>query len=147
MNTNPESDVSKISRVFNAGSYEMNDVYDFISEAVRADDNDTASLKMTADEIFANIMSYAYEEDADKWVELEIYPAGETVTMRFIDGGRPFDPISAPAPDTTLSAGEREIGGLGIYIALSVMDEVSYLRSGGRNILTTQKRIMPIRNR
>jgi anti-sigma regulatory factor (Ser/Thr protein kinase) len=141
MNINPEFGVSKITRVFYAGAYKMDDVYDFISEAVHASNADVSLLKMVADEIFANIMSYAYEKDADKWVALDICLEDETVTMTFIDGGRPFDPISAPTPDVTLSAAEREIGGLGIYIARSVMDEASYSRNGDRNILTARKKI------
>ena len=122
----------------------MNEVYDFISETlvlIRADGKDTASLEMVADEIFANIMSYAYEERADKWVELSMCLKDGTVTMTFTDGGRPFDPLGAPTPDISLSADEREIGGLGIHIVRSVMDDVSYLRDGNKNILTTRKKI------
>ena len=144
MNNKPEFPVLKTSRVFNACAYEMSEVYEFISEVLafaRASRNDTASLKMVADEIFTNIMSYAYEEGGDKWAELSMCLEGETVTMTFIDGGRAFDPLTVPAPDITLSAGEREIGGLGIHLVRSVMDDVSYLRDGDRNILTIRKKI------
>ena len=146
MNVNPEFFVSKMSRVFRAGAYEMGDVYNFISDVmanVSANGKDVAVLEMVADEIFTNIMNYAYEREkcADKWVTLEISLDGEAVTMAFIDGGRPFDPLATPTPDITLSADEREIGGLGIHIMRSVMDDVSYLRDGDKNILTTRKKI------
>ena len=146
MNVNPDFFVSKNSRVFNAGAYGMNEVYDFISvtlASVRASEQNVALLEMVADEIFTNIMSYAYEEDADKWVALEMRLEDETVTMTFTDGGRPFDPLETPPPDITLPASERKIGGLGIHIVRTVMDDVSYLRDGGRNILTGRKKIKP----
>ena len=88
-------------------------------------------------------MSYAYESEksADKWAVLEICMEDEAVTMTFIDGGLPFDPLEAPTPDITLSAADRKIGGLGIHIVRSVMDDVSYLRNGNRNVLTTRKKM------
>jgi len=144
MNTNPEFSVSKVSRIFNAETFDMNDVYDFISGTlapVRVNDTVIASLKMVADEVFTNVMSYAYEEGADKWVTFSICLEDKTVTMTFIDGGRQFDPLEVEAPDISLSADDRKIGGLGIHIVRSVMDDVSYLRDGDRNILTTRKKI------
>ena len=140
--------MKKISRVFHAEAYEMNDVYAFISGALvpmRASGKDVALLEMVADEIFTNVMSYAYELEQcpDKWVTLEMCLDldGETVTMTFIDGGRPFDPLKAPTPDITLSASERAIGGLGIHIVRSVMEDVHYARDADKNILTTRKKI------
>ena len=145
MDINSELPFSKISRVFNDGAYEMSDVYSFISGAllsVCADDKNIASLEMVADEIIANIMSYAYEEGSNKWITLEICVKDETATITFMDGGRPFDPLNdAPIPDISLPSDERELGGLGIYIVRSVMDDVSYSRDGNINILTTRKKI------
>ena len=145
MDINSGLPFSKISRIFNDGAYEMSDVYNFISDAlapVCANDKDIASLEMVADEIVGNIMSYAYEENDDKWLTLEICLKDEMATMTFIDGGRPFDPLNdAPIPDISLSSDERELGGLGIYIVRSVMDDVNYLRDGAINILMTRKKI------
>ena len=120
----------------------MSEVYDTISgilTVARVKEADAASLKMVTDEVLTNIMSYAYEEDADKWVMLEICLEGDVVTITFTDGGYPFDPLNAPEPDVTLSAEEREIGGLGIFLLRSIMDDVNYLRDGDRNILTVRK--------
>ncbi|MDR0653168.1 MAG: ATP-binding protein [Synergistaceae bacterium] len=63
--------------------------------------------------------------------------------MAFVDGGRPFDPTSAPAPapDITHPAKERGPGGLGIHIARSAVDTMCYSRVDGRNILTLRKRM------
>jgi anti-sigma regulatory factor (Ser/Thr protein kinase) len=57
------------------------------------------------------------------------------------DRGVPFDPLKKPDPDITLSAEEREIGGLGIFIARKTMDSITYAHENGRNILTMTKTI------
>ena len=62
------------------------------------------------------------------------------VTVRFADNGRPYDPTQKEDPDVTLSAEERGIGGLGIFMVKQMMDEVAYSYQDGRNILTLEKR-------
>jgi anti-sigma regulatory factor (Ser/Thr protein kinase) len=57
------------------------------------------------------------------------------------DKGVPFDPLKKPDPDITLSAEEREIGGLGIFITKKTMDTVTYAYENGENILTMTKKI------
>ena len=61
------------------------------------------------------------------------------VTLRFSDNGRPYDPTEKPDPDTTQSAEEREVGGLGIFMVKKLMDEVTYEYADGSNILTLVK--------
>ena len=58
-----------------------------------------------------------------------------------IDGGSPYDPTSAKEPDVTLSAEERSIGGLGLFIVKKTMDDVAYRRDGSKNILTITKKL------
>lgn len=60
-------------------------------------------------------------------------------TLRFSDNGRPYDPTEKPDPDTTQSAEEREVGGLGIFMVKKLMDEVTYEYADGSNILTLVK--------
>ena len=64
-----------------------------------------------------------------------------TITFRMTDKGTPFDPLQKPDPDITLSAEEREIGGLGIFITKKTMNSVSYAYENGENILTMIKKI------
>ena len=64
-----------------------------------------------------------------------------TVTFRMTDKGIPFDPLKKPDPDITLSAEERDIGGLGIFITKKTMDSVHYANENGENILTMHKKI------
>ncbi|MBP5247976.1 MAG: ATP-binding protein, partial [Fibrobacter sp.] len=59
--------------------------------------------------------------------------------ITFIDHGVPFDPLARPDPDTTLSAAERQIGGLGIFMVKKTMDKMEYSREGEKNILTIEK--------
>ena len=61
--------------------------------------------------------------------------------ITFIDKGVPYDPLTRPDPDITLSAEERQIGGLGIYMVKRSMDDLAYRREDGRNVLTIRKRI------
>ena len=61
------------------------------------------------------------------------------VILEFLDNGRPFDPLTVSEADTTLPAGEREIGGLGILLVKKSMDQISYAYKDGKNILTLKK--------
>ena len=94
-------------------------------------------LLVAADEIFANIVRYS---GATRWsltVELAHYPDG--VRLVFADDGIPFDPLAHRDPDTTLSAEDRETGGLGILIVKKTMSPVTYRRRNGMNVLTMRK--------
>ena len=64
-----------------------------------------------------------------------------TAVITLIDGGIPYDPLAKEDPDVTLSAEEREIGGLGIFMAKKNMDEMTYKYEDGKNILTCRKKI------
>ena len=98
-------------------------------------------LDIAPDEVFSNIVHYAYEDstgDATVWVERLDPPA---IRMTFIDGGKPYNPLQKEDPNTALSAEERQIGGLGIYMVKKSMDEVTYRYHEGQNILTIVKNI------
>ena len=97
-------------------------------------------IDVAIDEIFANIANYAYpggEGKATIRYGRTSDPNGIEIT--FIDSGIPFDPLKAKEPDTTLSAEEREIGGLGIYMVRKSMDDVRYEYKDRHNILTIRK--------
>ena len=98
-------------------------------------------LDVAVEEIFVNIASYAYEE-GEGMADIEI--DDETpgiVSIKFTDSGIPYDPLAKPDPDTTLSADERQIGGLGIFMVKKSMDDMAYEYSDGKNILTIRKNI------
>ncbi|MBE5970237.1 MAG: HAMP domain-containing protein [Lachnospiraceae bacterium] len=91
------------------------------------------------EELFINVAHYAYQgRVGDVRVSLSI--KDNTLTLSLKDNGVPFDPLSKVDPDITLSADERSIGGLGIYMVKKTMDEVKYKYKDGMNILTVIKR-------
>lgn len=99
-------------------------------------------IGLAAEEIFVNIASYAYTQKRGKaTVRVEVSGEPVTLTITFMDHGIPYDPLAKTDPDVTLSAAEREIGGLGIFITKKTMDDVSYEYSDGRNILKLKKHL------
>lgn len=98
-------------------------------------------IDIAIDELFGNIAHYAYDPDvgpATVRVEVDEEPC---VIITFIDNGVPYDPLGKEDPDITLSAEEREIGGLGVYMVKKSMDDISYEYRDGQNILRIKKRI------
>lgn len=94
-------------------------------------------MNIAVDEIFSNIVSYSNATIATIRCGL----MGESVILRFCDDGMPYDPTQKENPDTTLSADEREIGGLGIYMVKKSMDSVEYMYQNGQNVLTIKKKL------
>ena len=99
-------------------------------------------LLIAADEVFTNIVSYAYSDAAGP-VEVSAEQDGKVFRLIFADAGKPFDPLKAADPDINSPLEERQIGGLGIFVVKKLMDKVEYRREDNRNILTLTKRISP----
>lgn len=99
-------------------------------------------IDVAIDELLANIASYAYAPGTgDVTVRFDFDADSRIATVTFIDAGVPYDPLGKPDPDVTLDAGEREVGGLGIFLVKKTMDDMTYARRDGRNVLTIHKRI------
>lgn len=99
-------------------------------------------IDVAVEEIFVNISHYAYAPGiGPATVRVEATPEPRTVTITFSDRGVPYDPLAKPDPDVTLSAEERQIGGLGIYMVKKSMDEMRYVYRDGQNILMMKKNI------
>ncbi len=97
-------------------------------------------IDIAVEEIFVNVAHYAYTPNVGK-VKIRLEkPADSTgVDITFIDSGIPYDPLAKPDPDVTLSAEERQIGGLGIFMVKKSMDSMLYEYTDGQNILTMRK--------
>ena len=94
------------------------------------------------EEVFVNVAHYAYGEgQGDVNFRIGFDEESRQVTFRMADGGIPFNPLQKPDPDITLSAQDREIGGLGIFITKKTMDTLDYTYENGQNILTMTKKI------
>lgn len=128
---------------------ELNRVSAFVDEQLEAHDcpfKAQMQIDVAVEEVFVNIASYAYAPgDGEASISVEFpEPGGEgpdrpCVLIRFEDAGVPFDPLAKTDPDVTLSAEERAVGGLGIFMVKKNMDEVYYVYEDGKNILTLCK--------
>ncbi len=99
-------------------------------------------IDIAIEEIFVNIARYAYTSGTGKAdVTVEITDTPKTVFITFSDSGRPYNPLEKSDPDITLSAEERQIGGLGIFMVKKSMDEMRYEYLKGRNNLTLVKKL------
>ena len=120
-------------------------VTDFVNEQLEALDcpmKAQMQIDIAIDELFGNIAHYAYSPNVgEATVRVEVLEEPLSVVISFIDGGIPYDPLSAQDPDTTLAAEERAIGGLGIFMVKKSMDEITYRYEGGKNILTIRKQL------
>ncbi len=99
-------------------------------------------IDVSVEELFVNIANYAYAPGtgpATIRVTKQNDPKGVAIT--FIDSGVPYNPVAKEDPDITLSAEERQIGGLGIYMAKKSMDSIEYEYTDGQNMLTIKKAI------
>ena len=133
------------SKIFPAKTDSLSDVLAFIEQKL---ETFNCSMKLQTaicvaiEEVFVNVAHYAYK-DGDGIVEFNITFDEESrkVTFQMIDSGIPFDPLKKEDPDISLSAEERNIGGLGIFITKKTMDNLSYAYENGKNILTMTKNI------
>lgn len=99
-----------------------------------------AQIDIAVEEIFVNIAHYAYcPGKGPATIEVEVKDDPLSVELTFIDGGVQYDPLAKEDPDLTLSAEEREIGGLGIFMVKESMDNVEYEYINGKNILRIKK--------
>ena len=97
-------------------------------------------IGIAVEEIFVNIAHYAYPSgEGCAVVRVEKTEEPCAVTITFIDSGIPYDPLAKDDPDVTLSAEDREIGGLGIFMTKQLMDDVEYAYRNGQNILKIRK--------
>ncbi|MBR6407156.1 MAG: SpoIIE family protein phosphatase [Clostridia bacterium] len=97
-------------------------------------------IGVSVEEIFVNIANYAYAPETGRaTVRVETSDDPAKVSVTFIDWGVPYDPLEKKDPDVTLTAEERDVGGLGIFLTKKIMDDLSYEYREGKNILTMRK--------
>ena len=124
---------NQFTAVPDAGSYTA--VQDFLTERMESADLSLrvqSRVQVAADEIWSNIVHYS----GATWAAVELCREGETLLLRFSDDGKPYDPTAAPEPDVTLSADERQIGGLGLHMVRKMTTAMTYRHEDGENRLT-----------
>lgn len=132
-----------VYREFAAKKDSLNEILEFVDselEKVSAPMKVMTQMDVSIEEIFVNIASYAYSDNANASAEIGVEASANQITVVFEDSGIPFDPLAKADPDITLSAEERGIGGLGIFMVKKFMDDVSYQRVDDKNILTILKK-------
>jgi serine/threonine-protein kinase RsbW len=99
------------------------------------------AVNLALDEVVTNVVLHGFDDASGQIVKVRMETKGEDLKSEVEDGGREFNPLSAPIPDLSASLDERALGGLGIHLVRSLMDRVEYRREGSKNVLTMRKRI------
>ena len=99
------------------------------------------NLTLVLEEAVVNVINYAYPKEEHESIYLSARLHEGSIVLVLTDTGVEFDPTLAPEADITLSAEERPIGGLGIFLIRQIMNEVKYERIDGKNILTLEKKL------
>jgi len=103
--------------------------------------DDINGINLLLDEIVINIISHGYDDEREHQILVTLALENGVLAIRVEDDGRPFNPLDVPGPNLDLPIEERPIGGLGVYIARSIADQMDYRRDAGRNVLTMRKRM------
>lgn len=100
------------------------------------------NLNLVLEEAVSNIILYAYPKKMDQDISVEVQKTEDSLIFIITDNGVPFDPTQVTEADVTLSAEERPIGGLGIFLIKKIMNEVEYQRIDGANVFTLKKKLV-----
>ena len=114
---------------------------DAVCEAVGFNPTVTMQMNLAIEEAVVNVMNYAYPRGKKGDVTIEALSNDVRLKFVIIDSGTPFDPTVHADVDTTLSAQERPIGGLGIHLVRQMMDSINYERVNNLNVLTLRKKL------
>ena len=120
---------------------QLADFVETIAAEKHIDHSLTLSLNLALEEAVTNVIMYAYPKGTDGLVDIEAIIREHSLSFVISDSGQAFDPTAQPDADVSQSIENRQVGGLGIYLVRSIMDNVSYERNGGKNILSMTKNI------
>lgn len=118
---------------------QVNQAFNAFAAAHAVPDDTRRPFNIAFDDLINNIVSYGYQDDAEHLIEVEIELSDVMVEARISDDGVPFDPFAVEAPDLDDELDERRIGGLGIHLVRTMMDEALYRREFGKNIVVIRK--------
>ena len=100
-----------------------------------------SAIHLVLEETVANVILYGYRDAREHTIDVTLSIHGPDVILTVADDAMAFNPLLAPPPELDKPLEERPIGGLGIHLVRSMMDDVQYARRDGRNILTMRKRL------
>ncbi|MBR1547494.1 MAG: ATP-binding protein [Prevotella sp.] len=119
----------------------VNQFVEEIGEELGLDMELQMNLNLVMEEMVSNVIFYAYPEGTDAGIELVAESNGKELTFVLSDHGKEFDPTQKEDADPDINPAERDIGGMGIYIVKNIMNQVTYQRLDGKNLLTMTKNI------
>jgi len=99
------------------------------------------AITLALDEILTNVIRYAHNDGAAHEITVRVEHTTKGLTAEIEDDGKAFNPLAAPPVDVTKPLSEREVGGLGIHLVRSLMNDVAYERRDGKNVLTITRTI------
>lgn len=120
---------------------EMSEFVEQMCSEAGVSPSDTMSIVLAIEEAVVNVMQYAYPQGTKGDVIVEAVADDKHLDFIISDDGIPFDPTKKEKVDTTLSAEERPIGGLGIHLVREIMDAINYEYSHHKNILSLRKNL------
>ncbi len=120
---------------------QLKEFVDGVARDLSFDNETTTSLNLAIEEAVVNAMSYAYPQGTTGDISIEAEANDVRLKFTITDSGDPFDPTAKEDADITLSADERPIGGLGIFLVRQLMDSINYERLDGKNILSLRKKL------
>jgi serine/threonine-protein kinase RsbW len=97
------------------------------------------AVDLALEEVLTNIISHGYADDGEHGITVRLEARPGELEAEVEDDGQAFDPLQAPAPDTTRPLHERSIGGLGIHLVRTLVDDLEYQRRDGKNVLRLKK--------
>lgn len=127
------NDLSEISR--------LNGFIEEIGEELSLTPDVVFNLNLVLEEAVVNVINYAYPKEEHESIYLSAKIQDGSIIFVLSDTGKEFDPTLVPEADITLSAEDRQIGGLGIFLIRQIMNEVKYERIDGKNVLTLEKKL------
>ena len=123
----------------------LQQVLDFVDEnltSMRCPMKILMQIDVAVEEIFVNVASYAYTPNTGSvTIRMDLLEKPRAVVITFIDSGIPYNPLAKEDPDVSLSAEERSIGGLGIFMVKKTMDKMEYEYTDQKNVLKMYKNI------
>ena len=119
----------------------VNQFVEEIGEELNLDMELQMNLNLVMEEMVTNVIFYAYPEGKTAEIELLAESNGKELTFVLSDQGKEFDPTLKDDANPDVNPAEREIGGMGIFIVKNIMNEVTYQRLEGKNLLTMKKSI------
>ncbi len=119
----------------------LNDMLEQFNKDWLLSDKLLLQLNLVLEELFTNAVSYGYEDDSKQQIDFHFLLSADEIQITMCDNGRPFDPTFPEDPDLDGPLSEKEIGGLGIFLARQYTDTLNYRREENKNIVTLTKKI------